>query len=158
MESLNSPRVGRIDTLSVGETTEQNEEVVLQFKFHVPYEIEYLIGTFMEPNMNTALISKNFYKAYKDSVVYKAIKIQKAWRKNRVMSAYEFEINDFGDNVVDLRDILKRFYWVHYPYPEYVILSALFFGIVTDLRDNIRKRFYYVLKELTIEELLFIGY
>lgn len=129
--------------------------------FFLPEEIQFCIGTFLKSGINSIIISKNIYKGILYTQNIFAKKIQITFRRNRCISVEYFENNYISFDTPNQLKQLRRFYFVHYQYPEYMILTAMMKGIIIENDDpflHVRKRFYNLLNNLSAEDFIMIGY
>jgi len=131
--------------------------------------MELCIAEFLPYNKNLHMVSKTFNYVMKNHKHHYASKIQTFWKKHRALSIEEFENASEEQHTYFTEHAIKRFYFVHYPYPDYVIVAALYRtrpyaryfvnGYIGNKRDGFtRREFYDVLKMCDKSDIYTIGY
>ena len=131
---------------------------------------EYVIAEFLPYNKSHHMVSKTFNIVMNNNKNYYASKIQHAWRKHRALSVYDFENATSEEEILGFGlNAIRRFYYVHYPYPDYFILAAsnqtqpytkyfILSYIQNKRSDFTRREFYDVLKMCDMTDIMTTGY
>ena len=137
----------------------------------LPNDMMYEIASFVPLNNINKLkyFNKAFYKAYSESFIRNIIKIQRCFRKHRIITVEQFEnMEEDSFNTLSINTI-RRFYFIHYPHPNYVISSSKYINnIFTNMyfennnviihKNNIRRIYLDILNLLNKSDFFDIGY